>query len=378
MKDKGFKMVGLFLLTTFFGAAISCTKESGKEEKETVVHINKDAFAGNEEVFKTFSVDHLIPIRDQNVLLYRTDKIHVKDSLLYILDKKQKMLLVIDFEGRVKLSLKKVGNGPEEYLYIDDFGVDKSGNIYLFDGSSEKIRQYDAQGNLLKSIKACFGQSMLLMSDGRIAIHVGGRYKTNIVILDSEGNRVEEYPLEKEQLPVLMGDAACLEEYDGDLYYSNPLDLCIYKIKDGKQIPWLTFDFEDDNIPKQLLESKDSKEFITQLKKHKGVIGLKHWSIYDGKVIGTTNLQKTYCYDIKEGKALYLNNIDGIERSLFVSPWFVSPDGTMASYITAQSIFGLSNNLDFVKKEVPLYSILGEEESKKYMENDWILIGHVK
>jgi hypothetical protein len=285
--------------------------------------------------------------------------------------------LTIDYAGNVKQILNKKGNGPDEFLSIDDFAIDKLGNFYIFDATSEKICQYDSRGSHIKTIKACFGRKILLLNDGRFAIHVGGVNNINIVILDAEGNRVKEFPLKKEPLPVLIGQAACLGEYNGDLYFSNPLDLCIYKIEDDEQVPWLSFDFEDKKELEQLLEISNKEEFVKQFKDYKGVTNLAHWTIYNDKVIGTTNVQKTYCYDLRNKETFYFNEIEGIEKILFVSPWFVSPNGEAASYITAQSIFGLANSLEFIKDKMPLFEILGEKESQKYMENDWILIGRV-
>lgn len=75
---------------------------------------------------------------------------------MYVLDKRQKKIVVFDDQGVGLLVLHKVGQGPEEYLQITDFDVDNNGQIYIVDGAGDKLIVYDQHGNFVSATKFPF------------------------------------------------------------------------------------------------------------------------------------------------------------------------------------------------------------------------------
>ncbi len=97
-----------------------------------------------------------IPLEYTNSSLLATiDKVIYHDNKFFVLDKKQKAIVIFSKEGQYLNKISKVGPGPEEYSGIDFFDIDKESNeIVLYDISTGKIYRYGINGKSTKSINA--------------------------------------------------------------------------------------------------------------------------------------------------------------------------------------------------------------------------------
>lgn len=91
----------------------------------------------------------------------------------YLLVDSREIVYIIDSTGRVKNKFQHKGDGPGEYLEIDDIAVDpKNQNIYLKARQLIKIIKYDARGNLLGEIpvRDCYINKLAFTDSNLIGI----------------------------------------------------------------------------------------------------------------------------------------------------------------------------------------------------------------
>lgn len=87
-------------------------------------------------------------------LIGRISKMVTSDSLLFLLDKTAKELILFDKEGNFVRRVGQVGKGPGEFASISDFTVDLDNRmIYVLDQTTQRILQYDFGGHFVASIQ---------------------------------------------------------------------------------------------------------------------------------------------------------------------------------------------------------------------------------
>src|SRR5690606_3193498 len=80
-------------------------------------------------------------------------KILYRDKKFFVLDKNVSVqLFVFDSAGKFIYKINNHGRGFGEYLSLDDFDIDESGNIYIHDLQSRKIIIYN-RDQPIKEIK---------------------------------------------------------------------------------------------------------------------------------------------------------------------------------------------------------------------------------
>lgn len=111
---------------------------------------------------------------NERYLFGGADKVLFRDNI-YILDKRQKKMVVFDQEGNGVNILHRVGQGPEEYIQITDFSVDTKGNIFMVDGVSDKLR-----ANLIKPIISTLELTVFLLNGEKISKVTWTKLRENI------------------------------------------------------------------------------------------------------------------------------------------------------------------------------------------------------
>ena len=73
-----------------------------------------------------------------------------------MLDAITKKLLVFDETGKFEKKIGQFGQGPEEFIALNDFDIDSDGYIYIYDGAKKKLLKYSAKNEFIKSLKLPF------------------------------------------------------------------------------------------------------------------------------------------------------------------------------------------------------------------------------
>lgn len=91
-----------------------------------------------------------------SILLGNVDDIKMAAGKIYVRDWKNKRIAIFGMDGTGQKSLMRYGRGPGEYLNVSEFEVDSTGNIYVVDGTSDRILVYNAELNLVRETKPPF------------------------------------------------------------------------------------------------------------------------------------------------------------------------------------------------------------------------------
>ena len=182
-------MVYLFLITIVFG----CEKGSGdKVYYDQVIEIkgdnqypdiNNGSFISLAYEFdqtkkkisnKVFDRDiHYLPLETSNeALVASIDQLIISDDRVMILDKKTKSIFVFDLNGKFKLKINSIGNGPMEYRVPKRIEWNQYLNtIEVLDNARGLIQRYDIlTGNHVGTLKVGFGiHSFKLFKKGHYA-----------------------------------------------------------------------------------------------------------------------------------------------------------------------------------------------------------------
>lgn len=123
---------------------------SGKEKKAEKVNISTIAS----------DIDYIALETNTNSYITRIYKIIKTEKNLLILDDtnmKRERLMVFDLDGSFMTLINEVGQGPGEYIGIQDFAFDpKNQLITILDASQKKLLQFSLSGEFIRELKLDF------------------------------------------------------------------------------------------------------------------------------------------------------------------------------------------------------------------------------
>jgi hypothetical protein len=83
-------------------------------------------------------------------LVGEIEKMIVWNDSLYIWDRMTESIFCFNSKGKFLFKIHKHGPGPEEYIRISDFDIEKeTGNIYIYSDINMSILKYSSKGNFL-------------------------------------------------------------------------------------------------------------------------------------------------------------------------------------------------------------------------------------
>ena len=145
-----------------------------------------------------------IPLEtSENCLLKDKLKIVITDTHIAVCDWDK--VLLFDTSGRFITEIGKRGQGPEEYIQLDDFCFSLDGrSIYLSTAYDNKFKEYDVEGKFLRSFTLESGYSRVLpLKDDLFVFHPANTpslfpqqpddSQYSLVIIDSQNNIKKMY-----------------------------------------------------------------------------------------------------------------------------------------------------------------------------------------
>lgn len=132
----------IYLLLPALLSHLSCDQKQDEAYTQIDVEINDAQTIAASEWFSSIEIT-LLEANSES-LLKACDKIVLFDNRYYVLDKGQQTIFVFDRTGKFICSSRTmIGQGPGEYVYIDDFCIDKDNNtIELLDTPGYTVRVY--------------------------------------------------------------------------------------------------------------------------------------------------------------------------------------------------------------------------------------------
>lgn len=155
-----------------------------------IATINWDCLNINNEEFKLssiFSNYSLLSLENsKSSFIGEISKIEYYDSLLLVLDKKHlsKIFVFNNTDGKFYRTIGKIGQGPGEYLSLNDFSIDKENNkVYLL-CNKNKIYTYSLLGEFIEVKDLPFYASQFEFQNERFYFNCDTRSTHQLVITD--------------------------------------------------------------------------------------------------------------------------------------------------------------------------------------------------
>ena len=140
--------ISIYILAAIL--AISCNKTSNIKGKTLYSDLDHEHSIPTEKLFSKIDV---IPLETQEESIIRgIDKVMEYQSHIYILDRRQKAVLIFDERGKFISKINSVGRAPNEFYLLEDIEINKFGNTLECLDPMGKILTYDLMGNYLSTI----------------------------------------------------------------------------------------------------------------------------------------------------------------------------------------------------------------------------------
>ena len=335
-------LLPIIIIVTFF----SCKKHSNTEdlEKTKIVtyKVSEIDVEPLQNVLSTyFTEPTFVKLRSKDIStdFGKISKVKLQNQYIYILDQGIKSLVVYDKEGYAVGKVGQKGQGPNEYLDIADFDIDKQGYIYALDGRWDKLFIYDQNLNLVSNEKLPFeADKIQLLENGDYMFALSSWNKGNgegykIAITDKEfnlKNKVLKYDkFIDENYWISDYQLIRTNEY---IIYNKSIDNHIHLFSlNGDYIKTILLDFGKENV--QIQQKKNIEKYIRDFDNY---TLLKDFPIVYGDLIMGTLWEhrnsKIFLLDTKQNKMFKSGKITdsnntfytGFSDSILIS--FIDPD----------------------------------------------------
>jgi hypothetical protein len=376
MKNK--YLIVLILISFLF----SCSKESRKE----TLYVNKIISAGkinNDNFLLSSIVDSVsfVPLETTGKsLIRRIDKLYRTDDTIFVSDcLGSNKVLVFDGRGRFIRTIGAVGNGPGEYIEMNDFCIDTLSRCLYFLTLKSVVYKYGYEGNFIEKFNLGFYSMRMEYNHGRLFFAgdppprrfrethpKGAGY--NLVVTDTSGRILyEEFPNE------ILGDNNIVLPHpfysiDSATLYRISLDNHIYGIKKNNELfvhyyidlgdNAYTIDAFAMNVPHK---SYSEEDFFNILSKHTHSIDFivenSKYALFfflnkDDSILGIYDKKTEICNCYAEKNTV--DDISGLSYELF--PLF--------AYSYKDTFIAVLNSYDIVEnfKDKPWFENLNIQE----------------
>lgn len=256
-----------YLILIIFALA-SCSidnKENNDKilQKSTLIDIpiNEEKFTisdNNEDVH------YLTLENDEMAKISTVSKIEFFDKQIFIFDVQQNKIFMFQDDGSFLTQIGKKGNGPNEYLYLSDFFINKSdSHLELLDVGSKKILQVSLSNKVSKEIKIPFYcDKFLKTKQGGYLFFANnqqngkGGESFNIILTDGTAKIINKLlPIPPENHDLIISEPFTFTAYRSGAIFSLPIDNTIYHARNNSVFHKYNISFGKHNTPVDILAS---------------------------------------------------------------------------------------------------------------------------
>ncbi|MFT6054709.1 MAG: hypothetical protein ACJAS3_000332 [Roseivirga sp.] len=253
----------------------SCTNDDDQKstrsslEKISVLSVSDIGISKLSKLVDNISYTALKGHQDHRA--YRIDKVLIEAGRLYIFDYfSGRSLSVYDLNGNFQFSITKPGNGPDQYLEIQDFLID-NGRIRVLDAFGRVIF-YDEQGVFEKSEKLPFSAQAFTKVDNSYIFQTGKR--PNILGQNGKSCELAQYDLETKKIDCVLEinsgrkqhssiERNVLKRIGEDYYYGTYYNDTIYKRRNKRFVLDIVLNFGPNAFPEEIFDpSLSFDEFV--------------------------------------------------------------------------------------------------------------------
>lgn len=382
--DKMNKSVALTLVASLLlFICYSCS--SSYDFTSDIVNVNLGQSGDDSVVFKNYiELDGMYPVSSENIVLDLPDKIVTHKGKIFILDKMESVIYEYNIRTHMlELFLDRRGHSRQEYLCIEDFVVDKSGNLIIYDNDAGKVIYYNSKGKYLKSFGVVLGGgSMTIFDDGKIAIDCCYSEKdVSVMIYSSDGKLLTKIHHDSYYKNLAASHENSLKCVNNGLIYVRPYDYTIYRTVNDEVTELFSLDFGKRNINIEDLDGLDYPDFLKLLRETKSVFWLRHLCALKNKYFLSTNMSDNILYDADKHSTYILSNMKFPYGFMLSSSLFIDDKGDIYTIVSDSNVENaLRPWMDYtleVGDKIPAF-LKGVFRKKFEHVVFWLLKGHIK
>jgi hypothetical protein len=194
------------------------------------------------------------------------DKLQIFNNHLFIFDEQQNKIFIFDDNGHFTEQIDNKGKGPDEYLYLSDFLINKQDScLELLDVGNKKILRLDRSYKMKGEIKLhffcekflkCNPGGYLFFTNNQSNSGGQGGKSYNFIQIDQDGKEVTRFlPILPERQDLIIAEPYCFTSYRNGAVFSLPIDNKIYHIINDSIAVGYSVSFGKLNTPDKILAS---------------------------------------------------------------------------------------------------------------------------
>ncbi|MBN2675273.1 MAG: 6-bladed beta-propeller [Alphaproteobacteria bacterium] len=233
-----------------------------------------------------FNIDSLekdfLPIKDckyipletnSNCLIGSITKILFQDDRIYVSDERfAKSVFVFTNTGKFLFKVGNRGQGPTEYINLNEFDIDSMGNIFLHDQERKRILKFDNSGQFVEYYSYGFYISKFAYLDNDHFFLVRGNYsnhtmkdnklKDNTCFIWSKSKRdiVDKFFACQGENVEIYGGANRIYRSKNTINYIRPYEDLVFSLNGDKIIEKYKILIDQKRLPKNEFNSLDREK----------------------------------------------------------------------------------------------------------------------
>lgn len=286
---------------------LGCTSKSDKNGQKSKIESNlisefklSTSTLVDSSLFKRCDIIRLETNDDS--FLREISRIYKTNENIFILDKTLNKLSVFDIHGNYQHKIENIGNGPHEYISLMDFCLDENNKeIILLCDRPYKIMKFKYDGQFVNETRLNELFRNIVIDNGYIYCNrnESNLSKTNkheIYYLSGDGKKHGNILERIENITNKTYHTGSSLNKSKHVYYTRRFDNKIYRITNSELKEVYTLDFGKFNIPEDLSQEDNLKEFRRECEDKKYIYSITEFVENEHYFIFLTN-QAICVYD---------------------------------------------------------------------------------
>lgn len=282
MKLNELKTLSLSAILILIVLVPSCRKgrQKAATNAEIVAKVEVSESDKGFDVCQMADFEKVIPLETVgDALIGEIDKLEMDDSHIVILDKRMRTVWLFGIDGKFIRKIGRLGNGPKEYVSLDDVCFDKeNGTVWIWDRVKQVMLEYDLTGELLKEVATGFSSNVFAKTNEGFWLYYS--YLKNpdnnslILVNEEMDHLVKGFFATKETFPVSLSSG--FTSWAGKEYFYFPLSNVLYSLDGTEARPYIEFDFGERTLPYSKIMNMSPEEYETLIDSGSYLGGLKN------------------------------------------------------------------------------------------------------
>lgn len=282
MKLNELKTLSLFAILILIVLLPSCreSRQKAVTPAEIVAKVDVSESDKGFDVCQIANLEKVIPLETVgDALVGEIDKLEMDDSHIVILDKRMRAVWLFGTDGKYIRRIGRLGNGPKEYVSLDDMCFDKeNGTVWIWDRIKQVMLEYDLAGDFLKEVATGFSSNVFAKTNEGFWLYYS--YLKNpdnnslILVNEEMDHLVKGFFATKETFPVSLSSG--FTSWAGKEYFYFPLSNVLYSLDGTEARPYIEFDFGERTLPYSKIVNMSPEEYETLIDSGSYLGGLKN------------------------------------------------------------------------------------------------------